>query len=163
MNKQTSNQNAKERDFLSGIDESFKSAGFKDSFSDILKPMPFWKLMKKINKTIALVKILNAKHESSVSRCSNRAKLVPMNATIRKEYVKCKKSNCCYERHGPYYYAYWKDPASKKLRKKYIGGHFDRDNLSEKMEQAERSDSAQSQPELDQQSKKKKKKVLVAA
>jgi hypothetical protein len=27
----------------------------------------------------------------------------------------------CELRHGPYYYAYWKDPESKKLKKKYIG------------------------------------------
>jgi hypothetical protein len=26
--------------------------------------------------------------------------------------------------HGPYYYAYWKDPESKKLKKKYIGDHM---------------------------------------
>ena len=38
----------------------------------------------------------------------------------RKEYVKCRKEICEY-RHGPYYYAYWKDPESKKLKKKYVG------------------------------------------
>jgi hypothetical protein len=30
----------------------------------------------------------------------------------------------CEEKHGPYYYAYWKDPEAKKLRKKYIGTHI---------------------------------------
>jgi predicted transcriptional regulator len=29
--------------------------------------------------------------------------------------------------HGPYYYAYWKDPESKKLKKKYIGDHMPKD------------------------------------
>jgi hypothetical protein len=126
--------------------------------------MPFWKLMKRINKTIARGKVLNTKYESAVSRCTNRTKLVPIIATIRKEYVKCKKSNCCHERHGPYYYAYWKDRANKRLRKKYIGRHFDRDNLSANMELTETSDSAQNQPESNQQDKKKKKReVLVIA
>ena len=26
----------------------------------------------------------------------------------------------CVLKHGPYYYAYWKNPESKKLKKKYI-------------------------------------------
>ena len=30
----------------------------------------------------------------------------------------------CEQKHGPYYYAYWKDPESKKLKKKYIGDHI---------------------------------------
>jgi hypothetical protein len=30
----------------------------------------------------------------------------------------------CQYKHGPYYYAYWKDPESKKLKKKYIGDHM---------------------------------------
>lgn len=25
---------------------------------------------------------------------------------------------------GPYYYAYWKDPETRKLKKKYIGTHM---------------------------------------
>ena len=46
------------------------------------------------------------------------------NATIRREYVKCGKANC-QERHDPYYYAYWKDSNNnKKLKKKYVGKHF---------------------------------------
>jgi hypothetical protein len=36
-----------------------------------------------------------------------RAKSIPENATIRKEYVKCGKE-MCELKHGPYYYAYWK-------------------------------------------------------
>lgn len=57
--------------------------------------------------------------KSSISR----AKLIPENATIRKEYVKCGKTPCYHGKHGPYYYAYWKDPETKKLKKKYIGPH----------------------------------------
>jgi hypothetical protein len=48
--------------------------------------------------------------------CANRAKSIPKNATIRKEYIKCGKEVCEYK-HGPYCYAYWKDPESKKLKK----------------------------------------------
>jgi hypothetical protein len=55
--------------------------------------------------------------------CANRAKSIPENATIRKEYIKCGKE-ICEQKHGPYYYAYWKDPETKKLRKKYIGNHI---------------------------------------
>jgi hypothetical protein len=55
--------------------------------------------------------------------CANRAKSIPENATIRKEYIKRKKNNCHHDncQHGPYYYAYWQDPAAKKLKKEYIG------------------------------------------
>ena len=42
----------------------------------------------------------------------------------KKENIKCKKSNCYHKEHGPYYYAYWKDPITKKLKKKYIGRHY---------------------------------------
>jgi hypothetical protein len=60
------------------------------------------------------------KHELIESPCANRAKSIPKNATIRKEYVNCKKPNCYRGAvHGPYYYAYWKE--GKKIKKKYIG------------------------------------------
>jgi hypothetical protein len=39
--------------------------------------------------------------------------------TIRKEYVKCGNPYCYRCKHGPYYYAYWKE--NGKLKKKYIG------------------------------------------
>jgi hypothetical protein len=164
MSKQPPKQNTKARDPFSWIDDGFPSLKFSDPFPDIFNPMPIWKLIKKVNKTIAEEEILMAKHESAVFRCTNRAKLVPMNATIRREYVKCTKPNCYHKKHGPYYYAYWKDPANKRLRKKYIGRHFEKANLSANMEQTEKGDSTPSQPELDQQDKKKKKrKVLVIA
>jgi hypothetical protein len=75
---------------------------------------------KKIEKS---AKFIN-KIKSREIACSNRAKSMPKNATIRKEYIKCKKTNCHHEQHGPYYYAYWKDPQSKKLNKRYIGSHM---------------------------------------
>jgi len=45
---------------------------------------------------------------------------VPSKATIRKEYVKCGNHSCYRCKHGPYYYAYWRDE-NGKLRKKYLG------------------------------------------
>jgi len=47
--------------------------------------------------------------------------LIPDNATVRKEYVKCRNYYCNSCPHGPYYYGYWKDRESGKLKKKYIG------------------------------------------
>jgi hypothetical protein len=44
---------------------------------------------------------------------------VPSNATIREEYVKCGNPYCYRCKHGPYYYAYWKE--GRRLNKKYIG------------------------------------------
>jgi hypothetical protein len=96
--------------------------------------MSFDRLMKEANKLIAHAEKLNNKDESKKQACQSRSKLIPNNATIRKEYVKCKKPNCYHDRHGPFYYAYWKDPASKKLRKKYIGRYFEKENVSADME-----------------------------
>jgi hypothetical protein len=69
-----------------------------------------------------LQKLFN-KIKSRELACANRSKSIPENATIRKEYIKCGKQ-LCEQKHGPYYYAYWKDPESKKLKKKYIGRHM---------------------------------------
>ena len=86
--------------------------------------MSWGELMAEGNKLIARVQTLNAKEESKRLACQTRSKSLPKNATIRKEFVKCKKPDCYYERHGPYYYAYWKDPETKKLKKKYIGRNY---------------------------------------
>jgi hypothetical protein len=86
--------------------------------------MSFLELIAEAYRLIARVRALDNKDRSKKLACQARSKLIPKNATIRKEYVNCKKFNCCYERHGPYYYAYWKDPASKRLRKKYIGRYY---------------------------------------
>jgi hypothetical protein len=47
---------------------------------------------------------------------------IPLNATIRQEYVKCGDPDC-QNSHGPYLYAYWKQ--DKKLKKRYVGKNFD--------------------------------------
>jgi hypothetical protein len=47
---------------------------------------------------------------------------IPLNATIRQEYVK-RGNPDCQNHHGPYLYAYWKQ--DKKLNKRYIGKHLE--------------------------------------
>jgi hypothetical protein len=74
-------------------------------------------------------KLLN-KIKSSRLASINRARSILENVIIRKEYVNCGKANCQQTRHGPYYYAYWKDANNnnnnKKLKKIYLGKHFQR-------------------------------------
>lgn len=58
--------------------------------------------------------------ESKRQLVNENYKSIPDKATIREEYVKCGKKYCFRCKHGPYYYAYWKDE-NGKLKKKYIG------------------------------------------
>ena len=53
---------------------------------------------------------------------------LPQYYTLREEYVRCGKdkiNKCKSCRHGPYFYAYWREKVSEhnnyKLRKKYLG------------------------------------------
>jgi hypothetical protein len=88
------------------------------------------KLLENANKTTEkATKFLN-KIKSRQLAYANRSKSIPKNATVRKEYIKCGKE-ICELKHGPYYYAYWKDPESKKLKKKYIGDHMPKKEGSE--------------------------------
>jgi hypothetical protein len=89
-----------------------------------INSMSFEELMEEGNRLIARVRALDNKERSKKLACQTRSKSIPKNATIRKEYVKCKKPNCYHRKHGPYYYAYWKDPETKRLKKKYIGTHY---------------------------------------
>jgi hypothetical protein len=87
------------------------------------------KLLENANKTTEkATKFLN-KIKSRQLAYANRSKSIPKNATVRKEYIKCGKE-ICELKHGPYYYAYWKDPETKKLKKKYIGDHMPRNKES---------------------------------
>ena len=87
------------------------------------------KLLAKTNKTTERATKFINKIKSRQLACVHRAKSVPENATIRKEYIKCGKQMCGLD-HGPYYYAYWKDPECKKLKKKYIGDHMPKNKES---------------------------------
>jgi hypothetical protein len=89
-----------------------------------INSMSLEEIMAEGNKLIARVETLNNREESIRLACQSRSKSIPKNATIRKEFVKCKKPNCYRRQHGPYYYAYWKDPETKRLKKKYIGKQY---------------------------------------
>lgn len=64
-------------------------------------------------------KRMSARINSQQDLTSKNYSSIPSNATIRKEYVKCGNPYCYRCKHGPYYYAYWKQ--GRKLKKKYIG------------------------------------------
>jgi hypothetical protein len=87
------------------------------------------KVLTNANKAIEKSTKFLIKMKSRRLACTNRAKTIPENATIRKEYIKCGK-HICQQEHGPYYYAYWKNPESKKLKKKYIGNHMPKNKES---------------------------------
>ena len=93
----------------------YRSIGYVPSLFRKRRTTAFEKLNENTNKSINFINRI----KSMQLACESRAKLIPENATIRKEYVKCGKETC-EELHGPYYYAYWKDPESKKFKKKYI-------------------------------------------
>jgi hypothetical protein len=59
--------------------------------------------------------------EKPLNESLQRYEEVPKNAKTREEFIKCGKEKCNDCPHGPYYYAYWKDTTTKKLKKKYIG------------------------------------------
>jgi hypothetical protein len=89
-----------------------------------LNTMSMAELIEEGNRLIARVQALDNKEKSAKLACQNRSKSIPKNATIKREFVKCRKPNCYHREHGPYYYAYWKDPEIKKLKKKYIGRYY---------------------------------------
>ena len=101
----------------------YKDNSKKQSF-DLRKPLfgnrraSFQKVLANANKAIEKsTKFIN-KIKSRELACANRAKSIPENATIRKEYIKCGKE-VCEQKHGPYYYAYWKDPEDPDLTTDY--------------------------------------------
>jgi hypothetical protein len=117
-----------------------KFEGLNDNWI-FLKPLGWPELKKRINKQLERAEKLLAKFDSeqlksiakikskelkSIEKAKseqltsiNNSRNLPSNATIREEYVRCGKLDCP-SKHGPYYYAYWKDDEGK-LRKKYIG------------------------------------------
>lgn len=82
------------------------------------------KVLANAKKTAERSRRFTDKIESRKLSSVSRASSVPQNATIRQEYIKCGKTPCYHGKHGPYYYAYWKDPETKKLQKKYIGQYL---------------------------------------
>lgn len=100
----------------------YKDSSKKQSF-DWSKPLfgnkhtSLQKVLANANKEIEKSSKFINKIKSRQLACVDRAKSIPENATVRKEYIKCGKQ-ICQQEHGPYYYAYWKDRESKKLKKK---------------------------------------------
>jgi hypothetical protein len=92
---------------------------------DLSKPL-FGHKSNSLQKLLANANKTTERAKSRQLACTNRSKSIPENATIRKEYIKCGKE-MCEQNHGPYYYAYWKDPESKKLKKKYIGDQYSKE------------------------------------
>src|SRR5919197_184233 len=124
QNFNKSNSSAYDSSYFDVLLSYYNSIGWKPSLFR-RRCTTLEKVIEHRNKT---AKLLN-KIKSRQLACANRIKSIPENATIRKEYVKCGKE-ICELKHGPYYYAYWKDPESKKLRKKYIGDHVPTDKES---------------------------------
>ena len=106
-----------------------KFEGLNDNWI-FLKPLGWPKLKKRINKQLEradkLITRIKSEELRSIEKTkseqltsTNNSRNLPSNATIREEYIRCGKLDC-QSKHGPYYYAYWKDDEGK-LRKKYIG------------------------------------------
>ena len=80
------------------------------------------KMYEKGGSIIKQCEKLLVKMNSKREIANRNSKTIPQNATIRKEYVKCRKESCLRCEHGPYFYAYWRDEKNhRKLKKKYIG------------------------------------------
>ncbi len=95
---------------------------------------PQLSLEKICEKAISLIKESEkvlVKINSKTQTASRNSKSIPTKATIRKEYVKCGKEFCLGCKHGPYYYAYWRDE-SRRLKKKYIGRNDPRERERER-------------------------------
>lgn len=134
MSKQPSRQKAGERDYF-WENDIIDIIDLDDSLGHRIlkwfKPMSFERLIKEGNRLMARAEKLNKQdearrlaRESRRKASESRSKLIPKNATIRREFVKCNKPNCRRRQPGPYYYAYWKDPKTKKVNKRYIGKDF---------------------------------------
>ena len=128
------NTNSNSRSYFNELASLYEENSRKSLF-DWDKPLfghkhtSLQKVLANANKTIEKsTKFLN-KMKSKQLAYANRLNSVPDNATIRKEYIKCGKEMCELE-HGPYYYAYCKDPETKKLKKKYIGDHMPKNEES---------------------------------
>jgi hypothetical protein len=105
-----------------------------DFDGSMFKPTPWLKLKRRIDRLLERHTKFIAKVESQKLRSADKAKAeqlncisnlknIPARATIKQEYIKCGRSNCSKVKHGPYFYAYWKDD-NGELRKKYIGKYL---------------------------------------
>lgn len=89
--------------------------GRKDIFHDTAKQQI------ELAKTDEMTNSLIDKFKEKFDRPAQIYNSIPESASIREEFVRCKKENCNDCPHGPYFYAYWRDVNTKKLVKKYLG------------------------------------------
>jgi hypothetical protein len=112
--------------FFDEVASLYNSVGWKNPLLFSQRSTSLDKLLARFNKTIEESHKFKNKIKSNELACINRTKSIPENTTIRREYINCGKQLCYTgEKHGPYYYAYWKE--DKKLKKKYIGTHLPKD------------------------------------
>jgi len=91
-----------------------------NDFDDLsLVPFHFDNTINRVNSTITNSKTLLERINSGLCSKNENKFLLPDNATVRQEYIKCGKSSCLSCKHGPYYYGYCREKG--KLKKKYIG------------------------------------------
>lgn len=104
------------------MSHNIPSEGSKKSIKDILDDIYGSSSSAYYERVIEGMNISNLlrKKEHNENDFIQNILSIPQKAFIKCEYVKCGKPNCDQE-HGPYYYGYWKDDKTKKLRKKYIG------------------------------------------
>ena len=127
FNNHSDNNNSNSPSYFNQLASFYRDIGWKPSLDRSRslslrhRRTSFGKVLEYADNRIQKSQKFFNKIKSRELACANRAKVIPENATIRKEYIKCKKANCHHDHHGPYYYAYWKDPQTKKLNKKYIG------------------------------------------
>ena len=116
--------------YFDRLSSFYRNTSSKPSLLDWDKPLfsrhssSLEKVLAHAKKTAEKSRKFIDKIESKKQSSTSRARSVPENATIRQEYIKCGKKPCYHGKHGPYYYAYWKDHETKKLRKKYIGTYM---------------------------------------
>ena len=79
------------------------------------------KQKEELNSVMNRVQVDINKFKEIETRRSQIDSTLPSNHTIREEFVKCGKEFCLQCPHGPYYYAYWKDSTTRKLKKRYLG------------------------------------------
>jgi hypothetical protein len=125
---ESNSDNKSEPSYFDKLLASCQSTGYKDPFGPGRPVSPLEQLHARIVKMAKEDQKRIQRYEATKQLSANNAKSIPENATIRKEYVKCGKKGCHRKHHGPYYFAYWKDLESNKLKKKYIGKYFDTDD-----------------------------------
>jgi hypothetical protein len=118
------------------------------------KSTPIWKVLKQSNRAADKAEKFLNKLNSAKTAANNRIKLVPSKATVRREHIKCGKA-FCHRRHGPYYYAYWKD-ANGRLR------YDDMEKLLENNNKILDSLNNLDKLKLEQKKKKKKDKRILS-